>query len=133
MNVICLLRDLNNEHAVSSPVFPSNVYFMAIFQIPPSQLQELDFTLLVSFRHIIIYWHRVLIFFNFIVIFPSYTDQFKYIILLIAFQIKFLLFCHCTHIVTYVTEHLWLPHWKYESCNHYTKWAYRPNIFAYLY
>ena len=35
--------------------------------------------------------------------------------------------------LTYVTDQIWLPHYKYELHYHYNKWACRPNISAYVY
>ena len=37
------------------------------------------------------------------------------------------------HMVTNITEQIWLLHSKYSSHVQHTRWAYRPNIFAYIY
>ena len=124
------MGDLNSDCAVS----PQCHQQMAISR-PSSNHNSTNsknqILFLLSLRHIVIYYHRVLWFFHFIIIFPSDRDQFMYSFALVVFQIKFLFTCHCTYMWS-VTEHIWLPYYKYEAHNHCVRWPYRPNILEHM-
>ena len=91
---LCLPADWIMNVQGFSPPSPTNGYFKTIFQLYLYHLKGLDSTLLVSFQTNIIYCHRVLRFFHFIIIFPSGIAHFMFNIISFVFQIMPLFIWH---------------------------------------